>query len=138
MGQGTALHAADGLLYARVEGGWVSVDGQGKVSAHRGRAPTAPPPPPTAAPCPSSAAASTPRPSTTDRGGRTFVACPVDAEGRASGGDYVYRVDGATPVLVGARAGDVVAMTFGSGGLLAPENLYLLQAGGNIVYLRPE
>ena len=137
VGEGTTLESANGLLYARVNGNWVSIDGQGHVATN-----SAPPPGrtttgPGGATCPSMGGHAAPRATATDHGGRTFVACASDEEGRAGAGDYVYRVDGDAPLLVGARAGTVVAMSFGSGGLLAPQNLYLLQSGGSIVYLRP-
>lgn len=134
LGDANQLVVADQLLYARVGEAWVAVDGEGRVTRD-----AAPPVAPAATtpvdPCPGNAG--TPLAAATDHLGRRFVACTADATGNARGGDFVFRVDGPTPALVSSGAGRVRAMAFGPGGLLSPENLYLLQSGGTIAYLRP-
>lgn len=49
----------------------------------------------------------------------------------------LYRVDGGALTLVARHLGDVRDLSFGTGGLLPRENLYLLRAEGQIDYLRP-
>lgn len=68
-------------------------------------------------------------------------AVAADAQGRpyVVQGDppELDRVDGPTLTLVARYVGDVVDMTFGTGGLLPEDTLYLLRAGGELDYLRP-
>lgn len=70
------------------------------------------------------------------------LATAIDAKGRTyfvRDGDEpaLFRVDGEQTTLIAEWLGPVTDMTFGSGGLLPPENLYLSRSDGVVAYLRP-
>ena len=121
----TELVAEGDYLVATTEAGNFRIDGAGTTTPWRGALPPAP-----SAPGQLPANVGTTLAIAQDSDGKVYFV-------RDGPAPALFRVDREGAALVAEWVGPVTAMTFGGGGLLPAENLYLARSDGIVEYLRP-